>query len=239
MICVLSLIASVALAGPDAGLDEVAPLDSREADARVDRGLLHATAETQPKGSFTVSNYELVLLQAGYAPTDWLQFSVTTLPPYFKGMPGFGDVAAKANFVRTRRFRAAAIVGTDIAGAGGMIAGGGHGGLVGQVCIPESCRGRVSLNTELVWTTETDDLGFHAGLPVQIPVSKAVSVLLEPMVIGATTSPTRETLGALGYGVRVGGPKFAADLGMIKPIGSEMGEVFLLGLPVVSVTFRG
>jgi hypothetical protein len=242
MLTLIGLFASSALAAPETPVPpdtSSVSVNSREADARVDRGLLHATAETQPKGTFTVSNYELVLFQAGYSPTDWLQVSVTTLPPYFTTMVGFVDLSVKANLLRTDRFRVAGIVGGDLAGTVDSAVGGAHGGVIGQVCLTESCRGSVSLNTELVWMTETEDLGYHAGLPVQIPVSKAVSVLLEPMVVGAAASPTRESLGAFGYGVRIAGPSFGADLGMIKPIGSELGEIFLLGLPVVSVTFRG
>src|SRR5215207_9903571 len=53
----------------------------RYRDAHYDRILIAPTAETNPKGSFYATSYEIVLLQFGYAVSDFTQISITGTPP--------------------------------------------------------------------------------------------------------------------------------------------------------------
>ena len=69
--------------------------------------ILGSTAETHPKGTFFFSDYELLLLQAGYAITDEFQLQLTGIPPIVKDQPYYCDIGAKLNIVRNESFRAA------------------------------------------------------------------------------------------------------------------------------------
>src|ERR1019366_2987154 len=68
-------------AAPDPPAPSGEPGDLRFRDANADRVILGSTAETHPKGTFFISDYEILLLQVGYAITDQLQVSVTGIPP--------------------------------------------------------------------------------------------------------------------------------------------------------------
>ena len=50
-------------------------------DPQADRGVVLPTAYTHPKGPFFVSDYDVALVQIGYAFTDDTQISLTGVPP--------------------------------------------------------------------------------------------------------------------------------------------------------------
>src|SRR5579862_4827741 len=76
-----------AAAGPAAVATIVAPATpsgsarTPSEDPQADRGVVLPTAYTHPKGTFFVSNYDIVLSQLGYAFTDDTQISLTGVPP--------------------------------------------------------------------------------------------------------------------------------------------------------------
>src|SRR5207249_1867311 len=88
--------------------------DIRFTDAHADRVVLGSTAETHPQGTFFFSDYEVILLQFGYAVTDSLQLSVAGLPPLAKEQPYFFDFGLKLNVARTDVFRAALLGAFDV-----------------------------------------------------------------------------------------------------------------------------
>jgi hypothetical protein len=112
--------------------------DLRFRDANADRVILGSTAETHPKGTFFISDYEILLLQVGYAITDHLQLSVTGIPPIIQNQPYYFDFGAKLNLVRGPSFRAALNGGFEIVTTGGSGSGGpyygGRLGAIGQIC---------------------------------------------------------------------------------------------------------
>jgi len=64
-------------------------------DPNIDRAFLLPTAMTQPAGSATYNNYELLLHGFTYGVTDRVQATLTVLAPIVKDMPFFGIVAGK------------------------------------------------------------------------------------------------------------------------------------------------
>src|SRR5262249_58632803 len=76
-------------------------------DPNIDRGFLLPTAMTQPAGSVTYNNYELLLHGVTYGITDRVQASVTVLSPIVRDMPFVGFAAVKGRIVSTDRFHLA------------------------------------------------------------------------------------------------------------------------------------
>ena len=62
---------------------------------------------TQPAGSITYNNYELLLHGISYGITDRVQASVTVLSPIVRDMPFVGFAAVKGRVVATDRFHLA------------------------------------------------------------------------------------------------------------------------------------
>jgi hypothetical protein len=76
-------------------------------DPNIDRAFLLPTAMTQPAGSLTYNNYELLLHGITYGITDRVQASVTVLSPIVEDMPFVGFAAVKGRVVATDRFNLA------------------------------------------------------------------------------------------------------------------------------------
>ncbi len=76
-------------------------------DPNIDRGFLLPTAMTQPAGSVTYNNYELLLHGVSYGITDRVQASVTVLSPIVRDMPFVGFASVKGRIVSTDRFHLA------------------------------------------------------------------------------------------------------------------------------------
>jgi hypothetical protein len=226
--------------------------DLRFRDANADRVILGSTAETHPKGTFFISDYEILLLQVGYAITDQLQLSVTGIPPIIQNQPYYFDFGAKLNLVRGPSFRAAVNGGFEIVTTGGSGSGGpyygGRLGAIGQICFngDGTCRSSVSLNFGTILTS-----GINEVLPVYgsagfiINVSRLVSLLAEPALLGAFgTGATNIGSGAffaIDYGVRISGGNFGADLTFLEPVAATTGgfsNPFILGYPFVVFTYR-
>ena len=62
--------------------------------------LLLPTGETHPKGTFYVSDYDIVIAQLGYAVSDYTQLSLTGAPPLGGDHIVPLDLSAKTTVVR-------------------------------------------------------------------------------------------------------------------------------------------
>jgi hypothetical protein len=121
------------------------------ADANGDRVVLLPTAKTQPKGLFTFSSYDVVLLQAGYAVTDATQLTLTFTPPLQGGMPL--DLTLKTAFVRGPLVRAAAMASvTGLTGLGdaGFVFLGRAGG-VADFCFRPDCATSITVVSNITF----------------------------------------------------------------------------------------
>jgi len=226
--------------------------DLRFRDANADRVILGSTAETHPKGTFFISDYEILLLQLGYAITDELQLQVTGVPPIIQNQPYYFDFGAKLNLVRGPSFRAAVNGGFDVVTTGGSGSGGpyygGRLGAIGQICFNANgtCRSSVSINFGTILTSGINEvLPIYGSAGFIINVSRLVSLLAEPALLGAfgtgTDNVSSGAFFAIDYGVRIAGGNFGVDLTFLEPVATTAGSFsnpFILGYPFVVFTYR-
>jgi hypothetical protein len=197
-----------------------------------DRVVLAPTAYTHPKGTLFFSDYDIVVLQAGYALTDATQISATVTPPL--GEPGevrmaLLDLSLKTALVRQGRVRVAAL---------GSISGlatnepaalfvGRVGGVV-QLCFRAECTSSVSLSSNLLLLGPVVLMANGAGAIVR--AGRYLSFLAEvdtAIPLGREAGNAHAILA--GGGLRVHLRRFAADLSLLG--GSAP-------VPVLAVTWR-
>lgn len=214
-------------------------LDARLLDAGSDHVILFPTADTHPKGTIYFSDYELALLQVGYALTDSIQLSVTGLPPLVEGLPYFADISGKVTFLRITRFRAAGYAGVIGSSMDNEFVYGGRAGAVGQYCFSDSCRSSMSFGVgTLVSTRFHDTVPVHFSMGLVARVSDVVALLLEPTFVTSLGADPTEGLFVAG-GVRFSSGNFAFDLTAGRLFGIYEGTLpFPVILPMLSITYR-
>ena len=145
---------NAAPSAPSAPLDSRLPTDFDDyhaAEPHGDRVVLMPTAKTQPKGLFTFSSYDVVLLQAGYAITNSTQVTLTFTPPVEGGMPL--DLTLKTAIFRGPLVRAAAMASaTGLTGLGdvGFVFLGRAGGVV-DFCLEPQCASSFSVGSNVTF----------------------------------------------------------------------------------------
>ena len=221
-------------------------------DPNIDRGFLLPTAMTQPAGSVTYNNYELLLHGLSYGITDNVQASVTVLSPIVKDMPFVGFAAVKARIVSADRFHLAlqgslgwghefnSSTSTNDILTGGV-------GAFASFCLREDCSSLASASAtyQAVFpdgTSGRTDMVIYGGSIVH-GVGRHFKLLGEVASAagrGGTTGDLQNLDGVLvDYGVRFHTDAIAADVGFMKPIsGSATDGNFILGLPFVNVSYR-
>jgi hypothetical protein len=224
--------------------------DLRYRDAHADRVVLGSTGETHPKGTFFFTDYEIFLIQLGYAITDDLQLSLAGFPPILKEQPYFFDLGLKLNIARGPSFRAALLGALDVVIDPKAHTEGAYGGRLGgvaQVCFEETCRSSVSFNAGGFVSSESGDvLPVYGSAGFILHVSPLVSLLGEPAVatlIGRGTDRIdSDAIFFVDYGLRLAGKNFGVDLTFIAPVatasGSSDNNPFILGYPFVAFTYR-
>jgi hypothetical protein len=216
------------------------------ADPNIDRGFLQPTAMTQPAGSLTYNNYELLLHGLTYGITDKVQVSATVLAPLFKDMPFVGVASAKWQFLSTQRLHLAA------QGSATMIHVSFNESenpdssvyLLGVGAFASDCSSLVSLNASYQVGRDSAGSGTAQavvyGGSIVHGVSRHVKLLGEVTSAGAfnvDNSTFSNAPGALvSYGVRLHNSNIASDIGFIRPMFTD--SDFLLGLPFVNVSYR-
>lgn len=220
------------------------PKEARFIDANSDHVILGSTAETHPKGTFFFSDYEILLLQFGYAVTDNLQLSITGLPPIVKEQPYWFDFSLKLNVVRTEVFRAGLLAGLDVVvdpGSSSKSYFGGHLAAVGQFCFEAKCRSSVSPNIGTFLNNQSNSiLPIYGTAGLTIGTGTVVSILIEPGVLGVVGTGQfgggSASAGFIDYGIRLSGKNFGADIAFIRPFTS--GSPLILGVPWLALTYR-
>jgi hypothetical protein len=221
-------------------------------DPNIDRGFLAPTAMTQPAGSVTYNNYELLLHGVTYGITDRVQASVTVLSPIVRDMPFVGFAAVKGRIVATDRFHLA-LQGSAGVGhffgdsADGTLYSVGAGGFA-SYCLRDDCSSLASASAtyQLISASGASSGPVHTivyGGSIVHRVARNIKLLGEVTSAagrGETDSSLQNLDGVLaGYGVRFHNANLAADVGFLKPIstGADDGG-FLMGLPFASVSYR-
>lgn len=202
---------------------------------------------TQPRGTFTYNNYELLLHGLSYGVTNNLQVSLTVLSPIANDIPFFGIGSVKW------RLRASERVYLALQGSltylheftGDPIDAFSVGaGIYASICLRDDCSSLLSgsLNYQLAVSDDTTDRVHFLiyGGSVVHRVSRHVKLLVEiTSAAGESGSSGLDNISGflLSYGVRFFTGNLAGDIGFIKPVG-DTNDTLLLGLPFISVSYR-
>jgi hypothetical protein len=208
--------------------------DHRYTDAHVDRVVFMPTGETHPEGTFYLSSYEIVLLQAGYAVSDRTQVTLSAMPPLETEAILPFDLTVKTVLARAPAFRVATF--GSVSGIGGTDIGTGVVGRVGgvvQLCFDGGCRSSASVATNVVLAGPAIFVGNGAGFVLR--ASRLVSVLLEVDAAIPIGTVGNEFNGlAVAPGVRFGGEHFGFDFAFAHSLSDLTGPA----LPFIAFTYR-
>jgi hypothetical protein len=209
----------------------------RTRDAHHDRLFIAPTAETNPRGSFYATSYEIVILQLGYAITDSTQISVTGTPPL--GTEGIvpADVSLKTVVLREPRVSVAAMV--SASGVVGFEEFSGFLGRVGGVvtlCADATeCRLSVSLGSNVALAGPASLWFSGAGLSFR--AGRFVSLIAELDTLVPLAEPIGEVNGVLGaLGVRLSGRAWGVDLALMR--GGKAGAGVGAIVPFLAASYR-
>jgi len=216
-------------------------------DPHVDRAWFSPTAITQPAGTASFNDWELVLLGMTYAFTDNFQVTGVVVPPLVQDMPFIGMVSAKLGASLSDRVHIAAMAGVGYARIDDDDQGSaaGLGGAI-SICIDEACGSMVSAYAYGVWFWEDTDDTFPIAFGVSLlgRIARHVKVVIEVSSAGLLA---REDSGfaeavVVGYGVRFFTGNIAGDIGFIRPFAfdseDEFGDELILGVPAVTFSYR-
>ncbi len=231
-----------------APVDAAPPAELRRDDAHADHVILGPTAFTAPRGSVYFSDSELFVVQGGVAVTDELQLTLTTLLPLIEGQPFFADLSAKYAFLKTPRFHMAGIASLLLVSDGDIDErfGLGRATVVATGCITENCYVAASASA-MLWLSP--DLARVVPVTLNVGLTARLvgvfSLLAEANFLaaigdlsGARSVDVFERGALFGYGMRFSSANFGFDLTFVKPVISGSDDIFVLGLPWLSFTYR-
>jgi hypothetical protein len=213
------------------------PRDPRFHDAHVDRVVLVPTAETHPAGTFYVSDYDIALMQVGYAVSDRVDFTISGVPPLERRDPiALLDFSLKGVAVRADRFRLAAMASaTGLVGFEETGAFAGRIGAVTELCFDDDCRSSANVAANAL-------LGGRAlllldGVGFVLRTTELVALLVEVQSLVPLDRDVGDAHGVGGaLGVRLSGKRWAVDLAA-EAAGKGTGKPLSV-VPVVAATFR-
>ena len=221
---------------------------ARERGAHVDRVVLMPTAQTQPRGTLFISDYEIVVPSVGYALSDRVQIAATGLSDFSQF--GLLDVTLKASVLRTRYVHVAALASLDYARGDNDELPFGRATLVTQLCADPGCRSSFSLAASLVAHDQPDTLlplALGAGFVGRI--SDTFDALLEYSAI-VNAGPQLDVIDLpvylAAYGARMRfGSHWALDVTLLRPMQEddelrtkEPELLRFLGVPFLVLTWR-
>jgi hypothetical protein len=209
-----------------------APTRAPAEDPQADRVVLLPTAYTHPKGTFFVSDYEVVLLQVGYALTDDTQVALTTVPPLGAERVAFLDLTLKRALVRSGLVRASAL--GSVSGVVAKELGGvfiGRVGGVAQLCLEARCDSSFSISSNL---TLAGLVLMANGVGGVFRLGRTVSLLAElDTLLPLGREGGQYNGGLLGGGVRFHWTSWGLDLSLLRVL-RRHADV----LPFLALTYR-
>jgi hypothetical protein len=218
-------------------------------DANSGRNWISPTALTPPKGTWAVTDFELLIVGASYSPTDTLALSAATLVPIVKDQPFVGMLTGKLQFLKAGRVRIAAqaavnfITGGDADDEFDAFLSSVLGG-VATLCLDDFCRSHVTGYVGAGFSRESsgEAVPFVAAASGVFRLGRRVKLVVEAdtgFVLGEIDAAADGFLG--WYGVRFTSPAIGVDVGFFKPIifDSDYDDPFILGFPFVSLSYRG
>jgi hypothetical protein len=201
-------------------------------DPQADRGVIAPTAYTHPKGTTYVTDYDLALLQIGYALTDDTQISVTGVPPISAERILVLDITLKSTLYRGGLVRLAALGSTSSIAAKEIgVVGIGRVGGVAQLCLESRCDSSLSLSSNLTLAGVLLMVNSASGI---FRMGRMTSLLAEL----DTLVPLGKDVGQINGGLAGGGVRFhwkywGLDLTIMRVLGSSQ-----VTLPVLALTYR-
>ena len=194
------------------------------------------TAETSPEGSVSFTDYEIVVLQISYAPSDRTQITLTGAPPLGDEQVLPLDFSVKTVVLRGPRVSLALMA--SASGIFGLEEGNGFAGRGGAVitfCEPAwTCRLGLSVATNIALLGPASVA--LSGFGGSFRVGKLVSLVAELDTAVPLGPPIGEANGVLGgAGVRLAKPKWGLDLGFF--VGGKAHQP-VVGVPWVAFTYR-
>jgi hypothetical protein len=229
-----------------------APPNVASLDPNIDRAFIQPTAMTQPAGSVTYNNYELLLHGVTYGLTDNVQTTVTVLSPIVKDMPFIGFAAVKGRISPADRVHLAlqGSVGfghefsTTSNDANAYSAGAGG---YASFCLRADCASLINGSVNYQYAAGSNgSSGEHLliyGGSLVVRASEHLKLLGEiTSAAGRSGSSELDNISGflVSYGVRFHGANFAGDVGFIKPVDTSgnSNDALLLGIPFVSLSYR-
>jgi hypothetical protein len=176
------------------------------------------TAYTHPAGTVYVSDYEIAIVQAGYALSDSTQLTLTSTIP-IEGIV-VADLSVKTVVAREGPVRVAAIgsVSGFLSNLDIGSATVGRVGAVTEMCFDDPCRSSVSLGGTAVLVGGETAVG--AGLGFIWRAVKWLGLLAEVDTLTPTTMQAGNLNGiALSAGVRLPHRDWSLDLALVRPLG--------------------
>lgn len=221
------------------------PTPGLREDPNIDRAWFSPTAVTQPKGSFSFNDYELVFLGATYGVTDNFQLSVAFFPPLTTDLPFLGLLSGKLGFPVSDRVRLAASFSVAHVSEDEDEVTIGILGAALSVCTDDPCASLFSAYAYGGFAFGEDDdsvpLVFGASLVQRL--ARHVKLVLDvgtAAIVGEGTDELADGL-LVSYGVRFFSDNIAGDIGFARPIffsDDEEDFEFILGVPVATFTYR-
>ena len=201
-------------------------------DPQADRGVVLPTAYTHPKGTFFVSNYDIVLSQLGYAFTDDTQISLTGVPPIGGDQVAVIDLTLKTTLYRGGLVRFAALGSTSGLVANGLgVVGIGRVGGVAPLGLEARCASSLSISSNI---TLAGVMLMANGANGIFHMSRSLSLLAELDTLLPLANAAAEFNGAMaGGGVRFHWTHVGLDLTLMRFLGSTHTT-----LPILAFTYR-
>jgi len=223
--------------------------DTRYQDAHVDRVIMSSTAETHPEGTAFGSLY-VVLPQVGYALTQRLQLSLTGFSDLGSRGNFVFDLTAKANLLRTRTLRVAALTSIALLHADRLSLAFGRIGAAAQWCFAATCESSINASGMVVLHDKGDLLIPYGGaLGFVGHLSGVAKLLLEYGTLSSLADSfvsDQINIWYVGYGLRFSRPSWGFDVVFLRHMALKVPEnrpsgpniIDVLGLPLLIFTYR-
>ncbi|MGE0548323.1 MAG: hypothetical protein AB7R00_14760 [Kofleriaceae bacterium] len=212
-------------------------------DANSGRGWLLPTALTPPAGTWSFTDFELLLVSVSYSPTDQLVLTGATVLPVVEDMPLTLFLSGKYKLFKSGRVHGAVqgmlnYVNVDDESATALELGGAL-----TICIDAPCHSHISGFLGAGFAHEDQSaVPFVLGGSAAFRLAKHLKLVFEADTVFVTGDIDAFANGFLfWYGVRFTSSFLGVDLGFAKPIctGDEDCDTGLrMGLPFVSFSYR-
>ncbi len=233
------LASSLAAAQPPSLTPPHERTPAAEPDAHIGGGILLPTAETQPAGTTVAGSYELAAMGLSYSPTDDFQLSLTALAPVAEDLPFIASPSIKLRLLGRERVHLALLGSAYLASDGGDAATAIGGGAAASVCLDAGCSSLLSATIGVAHLFIEDEE--HDGLDLTVGgvswvqrLAPRVKLLLE----AGRAAVDPDSLGYVGYGLRLHGERVAADLTFLMDAEGEASELTPLGIPFAALSVR-